>query len=424
MKSKRHVIIGASAAGMAAAQAIRDHDARGEICLLGQEADAPYFRPMIPFLVSGRKTQDEILLQGRGPYHHQKIDLRLNTRVVRVDAKARQVHTADGAVIGYDRLLVATGSRPVMPPDTQGMDTEGVMPLRTLADARQMAQRARQSRQAVVLGAGMLGLKAAAALQESGLAVTLVEKEAEILPWLMEADAGARIRKALEDAGATVITSTTIRSIQGDARGVCGVVLDNGRELACQLVCIGIGVAPNTACLENSGLRLEGGVVTDAHTASSAPHVYAAGDVAVTYDTITGQPVVTGLWTNAEDMGRCAGANMAGHPTVYSGTFGILNATQVAGLPFVSMGIVHTAGTDCETHISSRPDSYRKLVFSPQGDRLVGALFMGRIAKAGLYRAVMRNRLKIDGIKKHLIDHRLHYGHLQLAKNGARTAAG
>ncbi len=416
MESKRYLIVGGSAAGMAAAEAIRSSDPQGSICVLSQEADAPYFRPMIPFLISGKKKSEAIYLQDRGLFRSPDVEVQLNTRVVRVDTGAQQVHTADGAVMAYDRLLIATGSRPMMPPNTQGLQTEGVMALRTLADAKHMAERAQHCRQAVVLGAGLLGLKAAMALQQRGLSVTLVEKENEILPWLMESDPAGRIRRALEDAGVRVIRGATVRSVQADAQGVCGVVLDTGRELACQLTCIGIGVEPNTACLENSDIRLDGGVVTDAHTACNAPHVYAAGDVAVTFDTITGKPVVTGLWTNAVEMGCCAGANMAGRPTAYSGTFGILNATQVAGLPFVSMGVVHTAGTDYETHIKSTPRAYRKLVFAPQGDRLVGTLFVGDITHAGLYRAVIREGLKINGIKKQVVGHRLHYGHLLYAR--------
>ena len=419
MQNKRYVIVGASAAGMAAAEAIGGCDPHGSICMLSQEADIPYFRPMIPLIVSRRKKIAEISLQDRGPYRsqHQQIDLQLNTRVVRVDPAARQVHTAGGAVTAYDRLLIATGSRPVMPPpQTPGLETEGVLTLRTLADARKMDERAGRSQHAVVLGAGLLGLKAAMALLQRGLAVTLVEKEAEILPWLMEADAAVRIRRALEDAGVTIIQNTTVQAVQGDSRGVGAVVLDTGRELACQLLCIGIGVQPNIDCMEGSGIRVDGGVVTDAYTACSAPHVYAAGDAAVTFDAISGQPVVTGLWTNAVEMGRCAGANMAGRPSVYGGTFGILNATQVAGLPFVAMGVVHTAGTAFQTHIHSTRETYRKLVFSAKGDRLVGALFIGAIAKAGLYRAVIQQGLKIDGIRKPLMAHRLHYGDLLCAR--------
>jgi NAD(P)H-nitrite reductase large subunit len=249
------------------------------------------------------------------------------------------------------------------------------------------------------------------ALLQRGLAVTLVEKEEEILPWIMESDAGGLIRRAVEDAGVAVITGSTIKAVQTNARGVCGVVLDNSRELTCQLVCIGIGVKPNTGCLKSSGIRVDTGVVTDAHTACSAPNVFAAGDVAVTFDPITGEPLVAGLWTNAVEMGRCAGINMTGRSKAYGGTLGILNATQVARMPFVSLGIVHTAGTDYEVHVKASSARYRKLVFSPEGDRLVGALFVGDIARAGVYRAIIQQRMAVNGLKNAVINHRLHWGH-------------
>jgi len=133
--------------------------------------------------------------------------------------------------------------------------------------------------------------------------------------------------------------------------------------------------------------------------------------VAVTLDPITGERIVTGLWTNAAEMGSCAGRNMAGQPGIYSGTFGILNAAQVADEPFVSMGIVHTKGTAYEIHITATPETYRKLVFTPDGTRLVGALFIGDISKAGLYRYIIREMMPIKDIKSEIVNHRLHYGH-------------
>ncbi|MGD9365204.1 MAG: FAD-dependent oxidoreductase [Desulfobacteraceae bacterium] len=153
MAFKEYVIVGGSAAGMAAAEAIKGFDPRGSVCVLSEEADAPYFRPMIPFLVSEKKTAAQLQLMGQGPYQSQDIDVRLNTRVVRIDAAAQQVYTADSTVVPYDRLLIATGSRPIMPGQTEGIGADGVMPLRTLADARRMAERAGQSKSAVVLGA-------------------------------------------------------------------------------------------------------------------------------------------------------------------------------------------------------------------------------------------------------------------------------
>jgi NAD(P)H-nitrite reductase large subunit len=417
MECKRYVIVGGSAAGMAAAETIRTYDRRGSVRVLSEEVDAPYFRPMIPFLISRKKSAAEMFLQGRGPYQAQGIEMLLQTRAARIDSQADQLITDHGEKIPYDRLLIATGSRPNIPAGISGLASKGVFALRTLEDARQAARRAEGTTQAVMLGGGLLNLKAAFALLERGIKVTLVVYSPEVLSQLMEPVDALLIRRALDQAGLRVLTGCSARHILSNDQGVAGVALDDGKELACQMVCIGKGVRPNTEWLDAGGIAVNRGVVVDKYTCTSSAHIYAAGDVAVTYDPITGEPMVTGLWTNAVEMGRCAGANMAGRPSVYGGTFGILNATQVARMPFVSMGIVHTSGSEYEVHGKGTADAYRKLVFSPDGDRLVGALFVGDIANAGLYRLVIRERVKVNGIKRQMIDHRLHYGHLLCARD-------
>jgi nitrite reductase (NADH) large subunit len=416
MGKKRYVIVGGSAAGMAAAQAIRGHDPEGTIVVLSEEADAPYFRPMIPFIISRRKEADQIFLQGRGPYQARDIELRLDTRAARIDAAGRRVETDNGEAVAYDRLLIATGSRPHIPPEIEGTAHEGVFALRTIDDARKAALRAQNTQHAVMLGGGLLNLKAAFALLERGIKVTLVVFSPEVLSQLMEPADALLIRRALDRAGLQIITGCGARRILGNGGGVSAVALDDGREIDCQMVCIGKGVRPNADWMGDEQIRVDGGVVVDKFTRTGAADVFAAGDVAVTFDPITGAPMLTGLWTNAVEMGRCAGANMADRLTAYGGTFGILNATQVARMPFVSMGMVHTSGKNYETHIHNTPGAYRKLVFSAQGDRLVGALFVGDIARAGLYRAVIQEGLQVGPIKKQVIAHRLHYGHLLWSK--------
>jgi len=415
MERMRYVIVGGSAAGMAAAETIRGHDPHGSICVLSEEFDAPYFRPMIPFIISRNKKVEDIFLQGRGPYQAKGIELRLGTRAVQIDTTTKQIHTSRDEVLPFDRLLIATGSRPSMPDDISGLATTGVFALRSLEDARQAARRAESTSHAVLLGGGLLNLKAAFALLERKIRVTLVVYSPEVLSQLMEPADAYLIRQALDQAGLKIITGRSATKILGDDGGVTGVVLDDGRELGCTMVCIGKGVRANTDWLDPEEITIDQGLVADKYTSTSVPGIFAAGDVAVTFDPIGGNPISTGLWTNAVEMGRCAGANMAGHPTAYGGTFGILNATQVARMPFVAMGVVHTAGSNLETHITRGKSTYRKLVFSAEGDRLVGAVFIGDIANAGLYRAVIREHRNLDGIKRQIIDHRLHYGHLLYA---------
>lgn len=411
MAATGYVIVGGSAAGMAAAQAIRELDRHGSVTILSAEADQPYYRPLIPFVVDGRKTADQISLQGRGAYTAPGIQVLREAAVTAVDAGEGSVTIRDGRTVPYLRLLIATGSRPHLPPDLEGVGTPGVFALRTLADARALAARAAGARSAVLAGGGLLNLKTAFALLERKLPVTMVVTSPEILSQVMEPDGADLIRQALGRAGLRIITGRSVSRVLSGPDGVTGVVLDDGRELDCQIVCVGKGVRPNVEFLQGSGLRLDGGVVADRNTACNLPGIFTAGDVAVTFDSITGRRMMTALWTNAVEMGRCAGRNMAGQPTAYAGTFGILNATQVADVPFVSMGIVHTAGTDFEVHAARTAGTYRKLVFSPDGRRLVGAVLVGDIGHAGLYRHLIRERAGLDGFKPQVVGHRLHYGH-------------
>lgn len=413
MSPRRYVVIGGSAAGMAAAQSIRELDRTGSIVVLSAEGDRPYFRPLIPFLVDGKKRAEEMALEGQGPYTARDIEVRLNAAVTAVNPADRTVTVRGAETMPYDRLLIATGSRPNLPSSIQGADSPGVFALRTLADARQMAERASATRDAVLVGGGMLNLKTAFALLERGLRVTMVVTSPEVLSQIMEPEAAGLVRDALARAGLRVLTGRNVTRILSGSSGVVGVALDTGEEAACQMVCIGKGVRPNVEFLAGSGIRVNGGVVVDDHTATSEPDVYAAGDVAVTFDSITSAPIVTALWTNAVEMGRCAGRNMAGRPTAYAGTFGILNATQVAEVPFVSMGIVHTAGKGLETHVERTGHSYRKMVFvgANGATRLVGVVLVGDISHAGLYRQMIRERMPVQALKDHVVEHRLHYGH-------------
>ncbi len=407
----RYVIVGGSGAGMAAAGAILELDTKGSITVLSEEPHPPYFRPMIPFLISREKGPSDIMLKGCGAFPSNGVDLRLNSRVAGVNTHDRTVSLAGGDDIVYDKLLIATGSRPVIPPGIEGTETEGVFALRTLAHAESISKRLGSAKQVIMLGAGLLNLKTALEVAKQGLEVTLVEQEMEVLPRLMDSGAGALINEALSSLGIKVMTGRTVTQILSNGGGVNSVLLDDGQEIPCQLVCIGVGGEPNVEFLAESGIHMEQGVVADRFMTSNIKDVFTAGDVATTTNPVTGQRIVTGLWTNAVEMGRCAGQNMAGRPTEYPGSFAVLNAAKVGDVPFVSMGTVHTDGTDYETHVSANGGSYCKMVFTPDGSRLIGALLVGDISRAGLYRYLIREGSPVDDVKSEIVGHRVHYGH-------------
>ena len=416
MEQVKYLIVGSSAAGMAAAEALRTYDPFGTLCIVSEEIDSPYYRPMIPYLISGKKEVSQIYLKGQGAFQHNNLDIRLHSRATALHPSERVVQIASGDTIRFERLLIATGSRPYIPSDIIGADISGVYALRTLDDARRISTSTVNTKHAVMLGGGLLNLKAAFALLACNIKVSLIVYSPEVLSQLMEPEDAFLIRRALDSAGLEILTGVNAQQIIGSSNGVKAVVLDNGTEIECQMVCIGKGVRPNVEWLTDSGIRLAEGVVVDRYTKTNIDGVYAAGDVAVTFDPITEEPIMTGLWTNAMEMGRCSGRNMAGKPTQYGGTFGIMNATQVAEMPFVSMGIVHTQGKDIEVHRSQTPFGYRKLIFAPDESRLVGALFVGDIGKSGMYRSLIREKTDISSIKKNIINHTFHYGHMLYSK--------
>ena len=408
---KQYIIIGGSAAGMAAAHTIRKKDKQGHISVLSAEQDLPYFRPMIPYIVSGKKRASAIGLAGTGLFTQKGIELKTGIRAASVDTASKSLSTAAGERLPWDRILFATGSRPYMPDNIAGLEAKGVYALKTLADARNMAERISETKHAVLLGGGILNLKAAFALLEKNIKVSMIVHSPEILSQLMDTEDATLIRDALDKAGLSIMPQCSATQVLADEKGVKAVVLDNGKELPCQMICVGKGVVPNTDFLQNSGIHTDKGIITNAYTACNIKDAYAAGDVALSYDPATGERISTALWTHAVEMGICAGLNMAGIQSKYAGAFGIMNATQVASLPFVAIGHVHIKNRDVETHIAKTAQTYKKLVFNKQGDKLIGALFIGDIDRAGLYQLIIRERKDISKIKKEVIGHRVHYGH-------------
>lgn len=411
MQNTEHLIIGASASAIACAQVLKESSPSCDVTTITDESDYPYFRPLIPYIINGRKNVDDITMLGSGPYKNKDINVFTNTSAVSVNPLQKLVQTTRGE-FSYKKLLIATGSSPKIPDELKGINCKGVFALRRLSDAKMLAGMIKDIKEAVLLGGGLVNLKTAFALVECGIKVTLVVQSLEILSQLMEPEDAVMLRDVILNAGVRIITGRKAIGIKEKGDNVVAVILDEYQEIPCQVVCIGKGVSPNVDFLQGSGIELDGGVVVDRFTKTNLQDIYAAGDVAVTFNPITGQRITTALWTNAVEMGRCAGLNMLGYKTSYSGTFGIMNATQIGGIPFVSMGSVHTKDKDYEAHRHSTKTSYRKIVFSGNGSRLIGAIFIGDITNAGIYRYIIREGIDITKIKDLIIEHKVHYGHL------------
>ncbi len=403
----KYVIVGASAAGMTAAEAIRKRDPTAEIVMLSDETYPPYYRPLIPYLIYKGKTGEDLLRQAR--LTPSALDLRLGVRAIQLDPENNTLILDRGLRLPYDRLLIATGSSPIRP-NVSGLDGPGVFGLRTWSDAERIAQAAQGAKRAVILGAGRIGMKSAFALRHLGIEVSVVEQLERIIPQQLDAESAAIFAQAVAAAGIQTVLGQTLKAVNHQGGQVTSVTLGDGSELEADLVVVGVGVRANLELAATGGLRTQRGLLVDERLQTSRAHIFAAGDVVEMRDIVSGSAFVSGIWTNAAHMGRIAGDNMAGGSATYRGGLSLLNAMELGGLAVVSVGAaLAPQGEGVEIFAERRGLAYRKLVF--RGDRLVGLILVGQIERAGLYQTLIREQADVSALRRELLGPRFHYGH-------------
>jgi nitrite reductase (NADH) large subunit len=400
----RHVIVGACIAGISAAKAISSGDPGGTIEIVSDEKVKPYYRPMIPFLI--RKEGIDIAFED-DLFNKKSVSLR-HDRAVGIDMGTKEVKLASGKRLSYDRLLLATGSRPVLT-DIPGIKGAGVFTFRRRDEALEIRAYAAGKKRALVMGGGLVGIKAAIALKELGLHVTVVEKLPEILLQRLDRKGSSRISGHLRKAGIDIVAGDSVSEIIKGAGGVKAARLSSGVTVETDLVIVAVGTTPELDFLKNTGIKTNKGILINESLQTSVPGIYAAGDVVEYNDLSTGMPAVSGLWTNAEEMGRLAGRNMAGANAKYEGFLSVLNSTEFLDVPVMSIGLIEPEGGDYESIVEDNIDSYRKLVF--KGEVLVGAVFVGEAANAGIYTNLIRNKIPIGELKEEAIAGTLGYIH-------------
>ncbi len=301
----RVVIVGAGAAGNAAAETLRKEGFEGEVTLIGAEPSVPYDRPNLSKdYLAGNAPEEWVPLRTEEFYQREDITLMKGVEVTSLDAKARKVGLHDGKEVRYDALLLATGASPVrlsMP----GSDLEHVSTLRTLADSRAIIEQTKRARRAVIMGASFIGLEVAASLRARQMEVHIIAPEALPLERVMGPEIGRFIQGLHEEHGVVFHLGHTARSITRES-----VTLDDGTGVAADLVVMGVGVRPNLALAEKSGIATGRGVIVNEYLRTDAPGVYAAGDIARWPDPHTGERIRVEHWVVAERQGQTAARNM------------------------------------------------------------------------------------------------------------------
>jgi NAD(P)H-nitrite reductase large subunit len=402
----KHVIVGAGPAGVIAAETLRKVDPAAEILMVHGEPGAPYSRMAIPYHLSRQIEEDGCLLRKQADHYAQiGVDIR-HGRVLAVEPEARSLRLEDGHALAFDRLLLATGARPVRPP-IQGLELPGVHPCWTLEDARAIVRLAEPGSHVVLLGAGFIGCIILEALVERGVTLTVVEAGDRMVPRMLNPTAGAMLRRWCEGKGVQVRTSTTITRIepaprQADRRDTLQVDLSDGGRLPAHLVVIAAGVRANIECLAGSGIRTDQGILVDHHLRTTAAGVFAAGDVAQGLDFSTGGYSVHAVQPTAADHGRIAALNMAGQEARFKGSL-IMNVLDTIGLVSCSFGRWQ-GDPDGETAERVDDEHCRYICLQFLGDHLIGAITLGRTDWVGVIRGLIQTKVPLGPWKQKLIE--------------------
>jgi NADPH-dependent 2,4-dienoyl-CoA reductase/sulfur reductase-like enzyme/nitrite reductase/ring-hydroxylating ferredoxin subunit len=305
------VIVGGGAAGFAAAEMLRRREFRGSIVMLSKEAAPPVDRPNLSKdYLAGSAPEDWLPLRPDDFYREADIDLRLGAVVSSIDPKARELVTSGGTV-RYDRLLLATGAEPV-PLAIPGARQIPVRTLRSLADCRAIIEDTEGAHRALVIGASFIGLEVAASLRSRGIDVHVVAPEAIPMERILGAEMGRFVRALHEEHGVVFHLGDTVAAIDGRR-----ATLESGESLTIDFAVVGIGVKPRLALAQSAGLALDRGVVVDAYLETSAPGIYAAGDIARWPDPHSGENIRVEHWVVAERQGQTAACNMLGDREVF-----------------------------------------------------------------------------------------------------------
>lgn len=312
----RIIVIGAGQAGAALAARLRALGHRGPLTLIGAEPEPPYQRPPLSkAYLKGELPRERLQLRPPSFYAAEAIDLRPGAAVTAILRRTREVQLADGSRLPYDLLALATGARPRRLPQGMGGDLDGVCVMRSLADADELAARLGTARRALVVGGGYIGLEAAAALRDAGLAVTLIETAPRILARVAAPATADYFRDLHLRHGVDLREGTGLARLTGVDGRMRAAVLSDGTELEVDLAVVGIGVAPETDLAEAAGLRLDNGVAVDAQARSSDPAIFAAGDCASFPH--QGMRIRLESVPNAIDQAETAAAAMLGQAVEY-----------------------------------------------------------------------------------------------------------
>ncbi len=382
----KYVIIGASAAGLATAQGIRSVDKKSEITILTREEYFPYSRPSISYWLKGVVNEKDMLLRKPSFYKENNINVVTHCEATKIDTK-KKVVKAGRKEYPYDKLCLATGSKPFVPTMENVKGKKNALTFLDLKAVKGVKKLANENTKAVVIGAGLIGMKAAEGLQKICKSVDVVELAPRVLPSILDEKSAKSVKTFLEQHGIKFHLENTVKKAVSNGSTITAVELKNGEVLDCDLLILAVGVRPETSLAEQSGLEVNRGIITDPETMqTSNTDIYAAGDCTVSVDMLDGSKKIIALWPNAVRQGTVAGVQMAGGDLCTGGTYSV-NAIDFFGLRICTCGLINAKGEQYSDRISQNGDKYKRLIF--EGNRLVGFVLINSSENAGIYTSLV-----------------------------------
>lgn len=406
----KYVIIGNGIAGTSAAEMIRRLDATGAVTVVADETSQPYCRPMISMVLEGAVSAAQLPIRPEDFYDKLRIEAIMGQRVSAIDPANRTVSIGDRQTIQFDRLLIATGADP-RPIKAANLHLRNIFFMRTQEQVRGMLEALPTARRALVLGGGLVGFKGAYGLLHRGLKVTMLISSGYPLSMQVDAVAGRMIQDELRGRGLDVRVETQVVGFDGNGK-VQRAFLADGKEIPCDLVIIGKGVLPALSFVPRDQVAVDLGILVDPQMQTTAPGIFAAGDVAEAVDIARGTRWVNAIWPEAVAQGRIAAMNMAGRKVAYKGSLS-RNVIRIFDLDVMTAGIVDAPvddGYEVVSAVDSRRKTYRKLVF--REDRLVGMTLVNCIEQGGLLVALIQSEAPVKMVKEKLLDRSFNYRQL------------
>ena len=398
-----HVIIGGGPAGVIAAETIRKQAPHDNITIVSDEAEPPYSRMAIPYLLMGNVQEDGTYLR-KDPSHLKNLHVNwAQASVKNVDAATKKVMFNMGTEVTFDTLLIATGSHPIKPL-IPGIDSAGVHTCWTMDDARKIMALATKDSRVLQLGAGFIGCIIMESLAARGVKLSVVEMGDRMVPRMMGPTAGGMIRDWVQTKGVEVFTATKVESIE--AGKPLKVILSNGKTVEADLVISAAGVRPAIGFLKDSGITCLLGVLTDAHLQTNVPGIFAAGDCAEAFDKVSNKAIVSAIQPNAAEQARVAAMNMVATSRGKTMQAELKGVTQINVLD--TLGMISTSFGDWQgqpggEHVELTDlKQGRHLSLQFKDDVLVGCNSVGWTEHVGVMRGLVEGKVKLGAWKDQL----------------------